>query len=143
MEREGLLGEAMAYHARVTVPFDLARTLMVAGRLGRRRGERKVARDEFERARVMFRDLGAPVWEARAQAELRRIPVRRGAPTELTPTEQRVADLAASGRTNREVAKELFISPKTVEVNLVRVYRKLGVTSRAQLGAIMASRPKL
>jgi DNA-binding CsgD family transcriptional regulator len=136
------LGEAKAHHDRVTVAFDLARTLMVAGQLSRRRGERRVARDEFERAGSMFRDLGAPVWEARALTELRRIPVRRGAPTELTPTEQSVADLAASGRTNREVAKELFISPKTVEVNLARVYRKLGVTSRAQLGAAMAARAK-
>ena len=66
----------------------------------------------------------------------------RPTPTELTPTEQSVADLAASGRTNREVAKQLFISPKTVEVNLARVYRKLGVTSRAQLGAVMAARAK-
>jgi DNA-binding CsgD family transcriptional regulator len=136
------LEEAKAHHDRVTVPFDLARTLMVAGQLSRRRGERKVAREAFERAGAMFHDLGAPVWEARALAELRRIPVRRGAPTELTPTEQSVADLAASGRTNREVAKELFISPKTVEVNLARVYRKLGVTSRAQLGAVMAARAK-
>ena len=134
------LGEANAHHDRVTVPFDMARTLLVAGQLSRRRGERRVARDELERARATFQQLGAPLWEARAQAELRRIPVRRGAPTEMTPTEQSVADLAASGRTNREVAKELFISPKTVEVNLARVYRKLGVTSRAQLGAVMAAR---
>ena len=110
--------------------FDLARTLIVAGQLSRRGGERKVARDALERAGTLFGELGAPVWEARALAEMRRIPIRRGAPTELTPTEQRVADLAASGRTNRDVAKELFISPKTVEVNLARVYRKLGVTSR-------------
>jgi DNA-binding CsgD family transcriptional regulator len=136
------LEEAKAHHDRVTVPFDLARTLMVAGQLSRRRGERKVAREALKRAGAIFRDLGAPVWEARALAELRRIPVRRGASTELTPTEQSVADLAASGRTNREVASELFISPKTVEVNLARVYRKLGVTSRAQLGGVMAARAK-
>jgi DNA-binding CsgD family transcriptional regulator len=136
------LSEAKVHHDRVTVAFDLARTLMVSGQLSRRRGERKVAREELERAGATFRDLGAPVWEARALAELRRIPVRRGAPTELTPTEQSVADLAASGRTNREVAKQLFISPKTVEVNMARVYRKLGVTSRAQLGAAMAARAK-
>jgi DNA-binding CsgD family transcriptional regulator len=143
LDRAGkALDEAQAHHDRVTVRFDLARTLLVAGQLSRRRGERKVARETLERAGAMFGDLGAPVWEARALAELRRIPVRRGAPTELTATEQRVAELAASGRTNREVAKELFISPKTVEVNLARAYRKLGVTSRAQLGAVMASRAK-
>jgi DNA-binding CsgD family transcriptional regulator len=136
------LGEANAHHDRASVPFDLARTLVVAGQISRRRGERKVAREALERARAMFGDLGAPLWEARALAELQRVPVRRGAPAALTPTEQRVAELAASGRTNREVAKELFISPKTVEANLVRVYRKLGVTSRAQLGAVMAARAK-
>ncbi|HTW09535.1 MAG TPA: AAA family ATPase [Acidimicrobiales bacterium] len=136
------LSEAKAHHERVTVSFDLARTLMVGGQISRRQGQRKAARAALERARAMFQDLGAPLWEARAQAELRRIPVRRGAPTELTPTERSVAELAASGRTNREVAKELFISPKTVEVNLARAYRKLGVTSRAQLGAVMAARAK-
>jgi DNA-binding NarL/FixJ family response regulator len=59
---------------------------------------------------------------------------------ELTPTEQRVAELAGSGRTNREVAQELFMSPKTVGVNLTRVYRKLGIRSRAELGAKMVER---
>ena len=61
--------------------------------------------------------------------------LRRSAPAELTPSEQRVADLAAAGRTNREVAAQLFMSPKTVEANLARIYRKLGVRSRAELGA--------
>ncbi len=134
------MAEAKAHHGRATVPFDLARTLMVTGQVSRRRGERKVAREALEEAISLFQGLGAPMWEARARAELRRIPVHRGAPSELTPTEQSVAGLAAAGRTNREVAKELFISPKTVEVNLARVYRKLGVTSRAQLGAVMAAR---
>jgi DNA-binding CsgD family transcriptional regulator len=134
------LTRATAHHDRVNVPFDLARTLTVGGQIGRRRGERKLARESLERARSIFRDLGAPIWEARAEAELRRVPVRRGAPSALTPTEKDVAELAAAGRTNREVAEALFISPKTVEANLARVYRKLGVTSRAQLGAVMAAR---
>ena len=56
-------------------------------------------------------------------------------PDELTETERRVAELAASGLTNREVAAQLFMSPKTVEANLARVYRKLGIRSRAELGA--------
>jgi DNA-binding CsgD family transcriptional regulator len=70
------------------------------------------------------------------------VPVRHGAPLELTPTEEQVAKLAAIGRTNREVAKELFISPKTVEANLARAYRKLGIASRAELGAVMAARKR-
>jgi DNA-binding NarL/FixJ family response regulator len=61
---------------------------------------------------------------------------------ELTPTEEQVAELAAAGRTNREVAVELFMSPKTVEANLARAYPKLGIASRAQLGAVMAARTK-
>ena len=58
----------------------------------------------------------------------------------LTPSEQRVAELAASGMTNRDVAAALFISPKTVEANLSRIYRKLGIHSRAELGRRMGGR---
>ena len=58
--------------------------------------------------------------------------------TSLTATEQKIAELAASGLTNRQVAEQSFLSPKTVEANLARVYRKLGITSRAELGARMA-----
>ncbi|MGB2920063.1 MAG: helix-turn-helix transcriptional regulator [Mycobacterium sp.] len=59
----------------------------------------------------------------------------------LTASEQRVAELAATGKTNRDVAAALFISPKTVEANLARVYRKLGIRSRAELGRHIG-RPK-
>lgn len=58
---------------------------------------------------------------------------------ELTATERRIAELAASGLTNRQVAEQSFMSPKTVEANLARVYRKLGIASRAELGARMLS----
>jgi DNA-binding NarL/FixJ family response regulator len=80
------------------------------------------------------------MWAARAQAELSRIGLRPPAPLELTATEARVASLAASGHTNRQVAAELFLSPRTVEDNLARVYRKLGISSRAELGAAMTRR---
>jgi DNA-binding NarL/FixJ family response regulator len=60
------------------------------------------------------------------------------APGKLTPSEQRVAELAARGLTNREVAAKLFISPKTVEANLTKVYRKLEIGSRAELGQWLA-----
>ena len=66
--------------------------------------------------------------------------VRPPAPLELTATEERVAALAAAGHTNRQVAAALFLSPRTVEDNLARVYRKLGVSSRAELGAAIARR---
>ena len=64
--------------------------------------------------------------------------LRRAAQDELTESERRVAELAAAGLTNRNVAAQLFISPKTVEANLARVYRKLGISSRAELGARLA-----
>ena len=63
-----------------------------------------------------------------------RINVSRGRDSELTPSEQRVAELAATGMTNKDVAAALFISPKTVECNLGRVYRKLGIRTRVELG---------
>src|SRR6185436_20907477 len=82
-----------------------------------------------------FEQLGTPLWADRARAELagagRR--ARRPAQDGLTPAEQRVAELAASGLTNRDVAATLFISSKTVEANLARIYRKLGIRSRAEL----------
>jgi DNA-binding CsgD family transcriptional regulator len=62
----------------------------------------------------------------------------RRSPDELTATEKRVAELAATGLTNREVASKAFMSPKTVQANLTRIYRKLGISSRAELGARMA-----
>jgi DNA-binding CsgD family transcriptional regulator len=85
----------------------------------------------------MFELLGAPSWIERTRAELERVGLRR-APDELTATERRVAELAATGLTNREVASKAFMSPKTVQANLARVYRKLGISSRAELGARMA-----
>ena len=68
--------------------------------------------------------------------------MRHRSPHELTATELRVAELAAGGLTNREVATAAFMSPKTVEANLSRVYRKLGIHSRAELGATMASKER-
>ena len=59
---------------------------------------------------------------------------------ELTESERRIAELAAAGMTNRQVAEAAFVSPKTVEANLARVYQKLGIRSRAELGARMAAR---
>ena len=132
--------EALVEHDRATVPFDLARTLLVAGQVHRRRRARKAAHDAFVRAKTIFDELGAPLWSARADADLQRIPTRPSAQEELTPTEQRVAELAAAGRTNREMAQLLFMSPKTVEANLTRIYRKLDISSRAELGATMARR---
>jgi len=118
------------------LPFDLGLTLLARGRLHRRAKQRHAAAEVLRVALEQFEQLGAVLWIDRTRAELDRVGLRR-APTELTPTERRVAELAASGLTNREVASKAFMSPKTVQANLARVYRKLGISSRAELGARM------
>ena len=123
--------------AAANLPFDLAWTLLVRGRLLRRAKQRHAAAEVLRAALKQFEQLGAPSWIERTRAELDRVGLRR-APTELTATERRVAELAASGLTNREVASKAFMSPKTVQANLARVYRKLGISSRAELGARMS-----
>jgi DNA-binding CsgD family transcriptional regulator len=96
-----------------------------------------VTRESLDRSIEIFDRLGARLWSARARAELDRI---GGRPSvgELTPTETRVAELIARGLTYREAADALFISPKTVQWNLSKIYRKLGVRSRAELAALMS-----
>ena len=81
--------------------------------------------------------MGTPLWADRARAELARTNVAPRPEFVLTPSEQRVAELAATGMTNRDVAAALFISPKTVEANLARIYRKLGIKTRAELGRLI------
>jgi DNA-binding CsgD family transcriptional regulator len=119
------------------LPFDLAWTLLVRGRLHRRVKQKRAAADVLGQALELFERLGMPAGIERARAELGRVGLRR-APDELTASERRVAELVASGLTNREVASAAFMSPKTVQANLTRVYRKLGIRSRAELGARMA-----
>jgi len=111
--------------------------LLVAGRLHRRAKQKRVAHDLLGRAAEVFDANPAPVWADRARDERRRVGLRPSAPDGLTPTEARVAALAAAGRTNREIAAEVFASPKTVEAVLGRVYRKLGVRSRVELVAAL------
>jgi DNA-binding NarL/FixJ family response regulator len=129
--------EALDATAAAKLPFDLAWTLLVRGRLHRRAKHRRAAAEALRAALEQFEQLGAPSWVERTRAELDRVGLRR-APEELTVTERRVAELAASGLTNREVASKAFMSPKTVQANLARVYRKLGISSRAELGARMS-----
>ena len=118
------------------LPFDLGRALLARGRLQRRAKQKRAAADTLREALAIFERLGAPAWEAQTRSELDRVGLRRS-PDELTPTERRVAELAAEGLTNREVAQRAFMSPKTVQANLTRIYRKLGIRSRAELGARM------
>jgi DNA-binding CsgD family transcriptional regulator len=136
------LDQALTEHARLPIPFERGRTLLVKGQIHRRRNERRLAREALLESIAVFEELGAPLWAEKARAELRRTGLRRGARGELTPTEETVASLAASGLTNRQIAERVFVSPKTVEANLARVYRKLGIRSRAELGARMTERKR-
>lgn len=120
------------------MPLELARTMIVRGQLQRRRKQKRAARDSLERALALCGEIGATLWAQRAQAELARVAVSPDRDV-LTPTEARVAALAASGLTNREIAASAFLSQKTVEANLSRIYRKLGVRSRAELGLRLAA----
>ena len=128
------LEEAIAVHEQVPQPFERARTLLALGATQRRAKQRAEARASLEAALAMFEELGAPLWGQRARAEIARLGGRRAQDRdELTETERRIAELAAGGRSNREIAGELFVSERTVESNLTRAYRKLGVRSRTEL----------
>ena len=131
---EGAALRALVEHQTLAAPFERARTQLLLGQLQRRMRHRQAARITIEEALTTFERLGTPIWVARAAAELARIHLLRGHDSELTAAERRVAELAATGMTNKDVAAALFISPKTVESNLGRVYRKLGIRTRVELG---------
>jgi DNA-binding CsgD family transcriptional regulator len=131
------LDDALKHHERLPMPFELGRTLLVQGTIRRRARRKRPAREALEQAVEIFEELGAPLWTARARGELERVGGVATGPTGLTPTERRVAELVAGGKTNREVADALFISVKTVEANLSRVFHKLGVSSRREVMDIL------
>jgi DNA-binding NarL/FixJ family response regulator len=133
-EAQAAAQRAMTEHDRLPMPFERARTQLLLGQLQRRLRNKGAASTTLHEALTVFEQLGTPLWADRARAELTRVNVAPSSATTLTPSEQRVAELAASGMTNRDVATALFISPKTVEANLARIYRKLGIHSRAELG---------
>jgi DNA-binding CsgD family transcriptional regulator len=127
--------EALAEHARSTDPFHRARTLLARGRTERRAKRRAAARSTLTAALAEFERLGAPLWADQTRAELARIGGRAPASDTLTEAERRIAELVASGRTNREVAAALFLTVRSVETALTRVYSKLGVRSRTELAS--------
>jgi DNA-binding CsgD family transcriptional regulator len=119
-------------------PFERGRALLVLGLVSRRAKRRRAAREALESALAVFDALPAPLWAQRARAELERIGGRRGSAGELTPSERRTADLVVAGKTNREIATELFVTVHTVEKTLTRAYAKLGVRSRTELARRLA-----
>jgi DNA-binding NarL/FixJ family response regulator len=135
-----LAGAAGAYQA-LGLGFDAARALLVLGRAQRRAKKRGAARESLEAARAGFEALGCPGWALAADAELDRVSGRRAAVGGgLTPGERRVAELVASGLSNKQVAAQLYLSVTTVDSHLRGVYAKLGVTSRAQLARRLGAR---
>jgi DNA-binding CsgD family transcriptional regulator len=129
------LEAALEHHERFPVPIERGRTLLALGSALRRSGQRRRARATLGEALELFTGIGARVWADRARAELGRLGGRAPAGDELTPTERRVAELVAAGSTNKEVAAALFVTVRTVEANLTRIYSKLGIRSRTELAA--------
>jgi ATP/maltotriose-dependent transcriptional regulator MalT len=137
---EAALERALVEHRRLPLRYEVGRTLLALGQVQRRRRRRAAARANLEEAARCFDELGAVLWRERAERERGRVDPAGSRTSDLTPTEEQIALLAGAGRTNREVATEIFVSPKTVETTLTRVYRKLGISSRAELGGWLATR---
>ena len=131
-EARTILDRAIALHEHVANPFEQARTLLLRGTLERRAKQKRSSRAFLDQALTIFERLPAPLWAEKTGAELRRLSIR-SSPATLTATETRIAELAASGLTNREIAAAAFISQKTVEANLSKIYRKLSIRSRVEL----------
>jgi DNA-binding CsgD family transcriptional regulator len=127
------LESSAAELAALPYPFEHGRTLLALGRVRRRALHRRAAHEALEHAVTILDGLGAQLWAESARSELKRIGGRKAAYDELTAAELRVASLAAEGRSNKEIASTEFLSVRTVEAHLYRVYRKLGVRSRTAL----------
>jgi DNA-binding CsgD family transcriptional regulator len=142
----GLLGEGDArrqFETAITLgvplsPFLQARTELLYGEWLRRERQKREARLHLRRAADLFHQVGVPPWESRAEAELRATgeTTRRRDPStfdQLTPQELQIAGLVASGMTNRQIAAALYLSPRTIDYHLRKVFSKLGLSSRTEL----------
>jgi DNA-binding CsgD family transcriptional regulator len=133
------LGDALS-------PFDAGRTELLYGEWLRRRRRRIDARRHLRTALEQFARLGTTPWEARARSELRASgeTARKRDPStrdQLTPQELQIARLVATGKTNAEVAAQLFLSPRTIDYHLRKVFAKLGIASRAELAGVDLGEP--
>ena len=136
------LDEAAAAFGRLGLEYDRARSLLAHGRAQRRLRKWRAARDALEGAVATFDELGSDGWADQARSELARVSARPPRPAgELTPTEERVARLAAEGRSNKEIARALFVTVHTVEAHLSKAYTKLGIRSRTQLAGRLPDGP--
>jgi len=135
--------EARERHESTPTPFEVARTELCYGERLRRARRRADARPPLRKALALFERLGAEPYAERTRSELRATgeAVRSGDAArsdDLTPQELEIARLVAGGATNREAAAALYLSPKTIETHLGRVYRKLRVRSRTELARVLA-----
>ena len=140
-DAEALFNEALDRHRLDAAPFERARTELAFGEWLRRTRRKTDARAHLRTALDTFEGMGAALWAERARGELKATgeTARKRDPTtvdDLTPQELRIARLVAEGATNRDVAAQLFVSPKTVEYHLRKVFMKLGVRSRVELASV-------
>jgi DNA-binding CsgD family transcriptional regulator len=147
-DTDGHFGEALRQHEVSGRPFEHARTALLYGEWLRRGRRGTDARPHLRTALALFDRTGTASWAERARAELRAAgePVAASAPAPdrlslLTPQELQVVRLAASGATNRDIAAQLFISPRTVSHHLYRAFPKLGVTNRTALARLDLAGP--
>lgn len=143
--REELFAEAVGLHALHDRPFARARSMLLMGEHLRRQRRRKEARIPLGAALEVFEELGAAPWAERTARELRasgqRVrPRAEGSITDLTVQEQQIVGMVVDGSSNKDVAAQLFLSPRTVEYHLRSVYTKLGIASRTELIRLVLER---
>jgi DNA-binding CsgD family transcriptional regulator len=142
-ERRERLEDALAVLESSPARLEHARVLLDLGATIRATGQRTAAREPLLEALALAARCGARTLERRARVELATIGIRarttdRAGADSLTPSERRVAELAAAGGTNREIAQTLFVTEKTVETHMGRAFRKLTISSRRQLPDVLA-----
>jgi DNA-binding CsgD family transcriptional regulator len=143
---EPLFADALELHRLEMSPFERARTELAYGEWLRRERRKTDARVQLRNALDTFEGMGTGLWAERARGELQATgeTARKRDPStvdDLTPQELRIARLVAGGATNRDVAAQLFVSPKTVEYHLRKVFMKLGVKSRVELAGVELGDP--
>jgi DNA-binding CsgD family transcriptional regulator len=137
-EAREIITRALADPRIGELPIEWGRCLLVLGQVERRARKRGAARQALRSAQALFERSEAGLWLERVRSDLERLGLEPARDRGLTASEDRIARLVATGLTNREVAARLLISPKTVEATLARVYDKLAIGSRAELGGLVS-----